>query len=142
MWIAIPALFDICGSSLMFVALTMTAASIYQMMRGVIVVITAFMAIQFLGKKQYAHHWVSLFAIVLGVFIVGLVGIMYSSKSANTSQTSILGIALLLLAQCFTGGQFVTEEKIFMGASLDPLYVIGFEGFWGMCVFAILLPIF
>jgi hypothetical protein len=44
-WIAIPALFDICGSSLMFVALTMTAASIYQMMRGVIVVITAFMAI-------------------------------------------------------------------------------------------------
>ena len=29
MWIAIPAIFDICGSSLMFVALTMTAASIY-----------------------------------------------------------------------------------------------------------------
>jgi len=76
------------------------------------------------------------------VFIVGLVGIMYSSKSANTIQTSILVIALLLLAQCFTGGQFVSEEKIFMGASLDPLYVIGFEGFWGMCVFAILLPIF
>jgi len=85
MWIAIPALFDICGSSLMFVALTMTAASIYQMMSGVIVVITAFMAIQFLGKKQYAHHWVSLFSIVLGVFIVGLVGVMYSNKSATTS---------------------------------------------------------
>ena len=45
LWITIPALFDICGSTLMFIALTMTAASIYQMMRGVIVVITAFMAI-------------------------------------------------------------------------------------------------
>lgn len=43
--IAVPALCDICGSSLMFIALTMTAASVYQMMRGVIVVITAFMAV-------------------------------------------------------------------------------------------------
>jgi hypothetical protein len=38
--------------------------------------------------------------------------------------------------------QFVAEEKLFMGQALDPLYVIGFEGFWGMCIFGILLPIF
>ena len=50
-YIAIPAIFDICGSSLMFVALTMCAASVYQMMRGVIVVITAGMAVAFLGRK-------------------------------------------------------------------------------------------
>lgn len=49
---------------------------------------------------------------------------------------------LLLVAQCFTGGQFVTEEKLFMGYTLDPLYVIGIEGFWGMCVFGIILPVF
>ena len=50
-YIAIPAMFDICGSSLMFIALTMCAASVYQMMRGVIVVITAIMALFFLGRK-------------------------------------------------------------------------------------------
>jgi len=49
--IAIPACFDICGSTLMFIALTMCAASVYQMMRGFIVVITAFMALMFLGRK-------------------------------------------------------------------------------------------
>ena len=49
--IAIPAFFDITGSSLMFIALTMCAASVYQMMRGVIVVITAGMAVAFLGRK-------------------------------------------------------------------------------------------
>lgn len=76
--ISIPALFDICGSSFMFIALTMCAASVYQMMRGVIVVITAFMALVFLGRKQYAHHWISLSTIVLGVFIVGFVSIMAS----------------------------------------------------------------
>jgi drug/metabolite transporter (DMT)-like permease len=74
--IAIPAAFDICGSTLMFIALTLCAASVYQMMRGVIVVITAFMALIFLGRKQYAHHWISLLTIVSGVAIVGFVSIM------------------------------------------------------------------
>jgi len=51
LWIAIPASCDFCGSTLMFVALTMTPASVYQMMRGIIVVITALMSICFLGRK-------------------------------------------------------------------------------------------
>jgi drug/metabolite transporter (DMT)-like permease len=139
-------MFDICGSTLMFIALTMCAASVYQMMRGVIVVITAVMAILFLGRKQFSHHWASLFTIVLGVFIVGFVSIMASHKEAAdlsvAGQTSVLGILMLLGAQCFTGGQFVSEEKLFDGRSLDPLYVVGLEGFWGCMIFAILLPIF
>lgn len=49
--LAIPATFDFCGSTLMFVALTQCAASVYQMMRGIIVVITAGMAMFFLGRK-------------------------------------------------------------------------------------------
>jgi hypothetical protein len=49
--LAIPATFDFCGSTLMFVALTQCAASVYQMMRGIIVVITAGMAMAFLGRK-------------------------------------------------------------------------------------------
>jgi len=46
----IPASCDVMGSTLMFVALTMVPASVYQMMRGLIVVITALMSIIFLGK--------------------------------------------------------------------------------------------
>mgnify|MGYP003751764391 CR=1 FL=1 len=140
--IAIPALFDIAGSSLMFIALTMCAASVYQMMRGVIVVITAGMAVAFLGRKQYAHHWISLLTIVSGVFFVGYVSIMASKGSASVGETSLTGIILLLAAQCFTGGQFVSEEKLLGGRTLDPLFVVGMEGFWGCCVFGILLPVF
>ena len=113
------------------------------MMRGIIVVITAGMAMIFLGRKQYIHHWLSLFTIVLGVFIVGLVGVTMSSKSEDEgSQTSLLGIILLIVAQLFTGGQFVSEEKILSGYYLDPLLVVGLEGFWGCIYYAILLPIF
>jgi drug/metabolite transporter (DMT)-like permease len=51
MLIAIPASCDFMGSSLMFVALTMVPASVYQMMRGIIVVITALFSMAFLGRK-------------------------------------------------------------------------------------------
>lgn len=141
--IAIPACFDICGSTLMFIALTMCAASVYQMMRGFIVVITAFMAMVFLGRQQFPHHWASLFTIVGGVALVGYVSIMSKDPDSKSMEaTSITGIVFLLLAQCFTGGQFVSEEKLLSGTPLDPLLVVGLEGFWGCLVFAILLPVF
>jgi len=140
---AIPAAFDLCGSTLMFVGLTMTAASIYQMMRGLIVVITATMAVIFLGKKQYTHHIVSISMIIGAVALVGYVGIKGSEGSTDvTTATKPLGIVLILLAQLFIGGQFVSEEKLLAGKSVDPLLCVGLEGFWGCCFYAILLPIF
>lgn len=151
--LAIPASFDFCGSTLMFVALTQCAASVYQMMRGIIVVITAGMAMIFLGRKQYLHHYISLLIIVLAVAGVGLVGIAVSNKLAADKSdsgeeadpgatTTPLGVILLLVAQCFTGGQFVVEEKLLGGYYLDPLYVVGLEGFWGCVIYSIVLPSF
>jgi drug/metabolite transporter (DMT)-like permease len=97
--LAIPACCDICGSTLMFVALTQCAASVYQMMRGIIVVITAGMSILFLGAKQYAHHWISLMMIVAGVAIVGIVSVTMGDKDDDgQASTSITGVLLLLLA--------------------------------------------
>jgi uncharacterized membrane protein len=60
------------SSSIGYLALTMVAASIVQMLGGFIVIINALLAIQFLGKKQYAHHWISLIFIIVGVAIVGV----------------------------------------------------------------------
>lgn len=121
------------------------------MMRGAIVLITAFMSVVFLKRKQYFHHLVSLTLIVAGVALVGYSGIAASNsddsadsgkekKSENT--TTIFGVLVLILAQCFTGGQFITEEKLFDGYYLDPLFVVGCEGFFGCVYFSILLPIF
>lgn len=99
LWLAIPASCDVCGSTLMFVALTMVSPSVYQMMRGLIVVITALMSIVFLGKKQYRHHWTGIVLILTGVFIVGFASVSGSSDSG----TSALGLFLLIGSQCFVG---------------------------------------
>ena len=69
-------------------------------MRGIIVVITAGMSIIFLGAKQYAHHWISLFMIVAGVAIVGIVSVgdSDSSKSDDGPTTTLTGVIFLLAA--------------------------------------------
>lgn len=99
----VPATCDICGSTLMFIALTQCAASVYQMMRGIIVIITALLSIAFLGKKQYCHHWMSLLSIITGVAVVGVVGVSMSAKEddggdSDTTPTSVLGVLLLLIS--------------------------------------------
>ncbi len=94
---AIPASCDVMGSTLMFVALTMVPASVYQMMRGLIVVITALMSIIFLGKKQYRHHWTGVGLILTGVFLVGFVSVSGGSGS-ESGGSEIVGILLLVVA--------------------------------------------
>lgn len=89
----------------------------------------------------------SLLIIVGGVALVGLFNILYSDSGdddddSEATPTSITGILLLLLAQCFTGGQFITEEKLLGGYYLDPFLAVGLEGMWGCIYYAILLPIF
>ena len=97
--LAIPAAFDFTASSLMFVALTMTPASIYQMMRGFVTVVTAFFSVVFLKKKQYRHHFLGLFLIVAALGAVGAVA-MTSDATDNSDLTGSvgLGIALVMIA--------------------------------------------
>lgn len=145
--IALPACFDIIGSSLMFLALTMIAASVYQMMRGVLVFIIAIMSVLFLKRTLYRHHWSSLFIILIGLILVGASPLIYPGKSDpdedddNTVYEAILGISLIIVAQLFSGCHFVTEEKLFSNYYLHPLKVVGWEGCWGVIIYSILLVI-
>jgi len=140
-WLAIPATCDVCGSTLMLVALTMVAPSVYQMMRGLIVVITALLSIIFLGRKQYRHHWTGVALIITGVFVVGYVSVAGSSGS-DSNGSPLLGIVLLIGSQLFTGAMFIIEEKILGDYYLEPFQIVGTEGMWGLFYYAALLPIF
>lgn len=141
LWLAIPAACDFMGSTLMFVALTMVPASVYQMMRGAIVIITALFSKWFLGKKLYKHHWWSLAFVFIGVFEVGWVSTWpkYADPSP-TGGSELFGIVLLMAAQCMTGVMFVVEEKLLSDYYLDPFTVVGNEGMWGLSYYLAVLP--
>ena len=42
----------------------------------------------------------------------------------------------------FVSTQYISEERILRGKTLDPLLFIGIEGLWGLFFHAILLPIY
>ena len=48
----------------------------------------------------------------------------------------------MLIAQLFSGGLYIVEEKLLGDYYLDPFKVVGLEGLWGFLIMTIILPIF
>lgn len=123
----------------------MIAASIYQMMRGLIVFVAAIFSIIFLGSRFHRHHWTALTFVVGGVAIVGASPLIYPDDSEEGDEggpSPVFGIILVIVAQLFAGGLIISEEKFLGNYYLHPLKVVGWEGFWGCTIYLILLTIF
>lgn len=77
--------------------------------------------------------------------MVGLAALLFKTdeeKENPEAQTKAMGIIMLIVAQFFSGGLFIVEEKLLGDYYLDPLKVVGLEGLWGCIIWAVLLPIF
>jgi len=59
----------------------------------------------------------------------------------HTALETLVGIMLIAGAQIFTATQFVLEESIMEKYELEPIKVVGWEGFFGMVVTLILMGI-
>ncbi|KAF2721280.1 hypothetical protein K431DRAFT_247665 [Polychaeton citri CBS 116435] len=78
--LALPAICDICGTTLMNVGLLFVAASIYQMTRGALVLFVGLFSVLFLKRHLGIWKWASLVIVVLGVAVVGLAGALENRK--------------------------------------------------------------
>lgn len=134
----IPSVFDMTGSTLMFIGLALTGASIYQMVRGFIIVVVALYSILILKRTLFRHQVLGVVLTTLGVAIVGLVSVVYK---APTARNPLLGLVFLLVAQFFAGGVFVSEELFLGNVKVHPMQAIGIEGASGFCYYLVLLPI-
>lgn len=137
-----PALCDICGTTLMNVGLLFTPVSIYQMTRGALVLWVGVFSVIFLRRHLYLFQWLSLVCVMMGVCVVGLSGTMFTAPEPSAkgedsddelpaAAQTLLGVLLILFAQLFTASQFVLEEKIMSRYSVEPLLAVGFEGIFG-----------
>jgi drug/metabolite transporter (DMT)-like permease len=75
----LPACCDMTGTSLMYLGLTMTDASVFQMLRGSVVIFTGVFSVVFLGNRLQKHHWTAMMLVLIGVGIVG-----YASVAAKS----------------------------------------------------------
>ncbi len=155
--LGLPAICDICGTTLMNVGLLFVVPSIYQMTRGALVLFVGLFSVIFLRRRLHLFQWFALVTVVLGVAIVGLAGALYKDHKASPQSAmlmaareaitiiareartpeaikTIIGVFLIAGAQIFTASQFVLEEYILEKYALQPLKVVGWEGLFGFLV--------
>ena len=140
--VLLPASLDLLNTTLGNVGLLWVNSSIYQMTRGSVVIFSAFLSVKYLHRTLRSFHYWSIFFVLIAVILVGLAGIETSDSGSGGSQV-IIGLMFILMAQLVTALQFIVEEKLMNDAktTLDPVALVGFEGLWGLLMFAVLAPI-
>jgi drug/metabolite transporter (DMT)-like permease len=64
------------SSTVQMIALTMVAASVYQMMRSGAIIFTAIISFFFLKRKIYRHHILGIGLITIGIVLVGIAALV------------------------------------------------------------------
>eukprot|EP00731_Ephydatia_muelleri_P033902 Em0041g15a len=139
---AIPAMCDLCGTSMMYLGLTWTYAASYQMLRGSVVIFTGLLSVALnLGNKLKTHHWVGMVTVIVGLVVVGVGDyVFYRGGSSVLDKYMVLtGNMLIVLAQIIIAVQMTIEEKIMKKYKIQPLQGVGLEGIFGFSTLTILL---
>uniref|UniRef100_A0A8C3U1G7 Solute carrier family 35 member F6 n=1 Tax=Catharus ustulatus TaxID=91951 RepID=A0A8C3U1G7_CATUS len=134
-----PALCDMAGTSIMYVALTMTSASSFQMLRGSLIIFTGLLSVAFLGRRLRWSHWSGMALTVAGLALVGLADLRGSGGAGHGTVGVVTGDLLILLAQGIVSIQMVLEEKFIFSHDVHPLRAVGTEGLFGFVILALLL---
>lgn len=140
----LPALCDVGGTTVSGIGLLFTSASVFQMLRGSIIVFAALLSVAFLDRKLYAFHWSGLFLTVVGISVVGVSSYMHASGSNKPGggHLEMLGNVLVIGSQLLSAVQMVVEEKYLKGRNLPSEFVVGAEGCFGVLLMVfIMLPI-
>ena len=147
--ILIPCTFDLIASTLMTFGLIWTPASVFQMLRGAMIIFSSILSRIFFGKKV---RWGQLIGIIISVVALCLVGVA-AVKTPSSGLTQVtgfqtaIGIGLILVAQLIQAGQIVAEEFFMKNLTLPPLKIVAFEGIFGLimtlliaCPFGYFMP--
>eukprot|EP00767_Chilomastix_cuspidata_P000845 gnl/Chilomastix_cuspidata/1241.p1 GENE.gnl/Chilomastix_cuspidata/1241~~gnl/Chilomastix_cuspidata/1241.p1 ORF type:complete len:418 (+),score=132.81 gnl/Chilomastix_cuspidata/1241:274-1527(+) len=133
---------DLVSTSLQGIGLLYVDASVYQLLRGAVIIFTGIFSIIFLKRRLRAFQWTGMFIVVLGLFCVGLSGFFGSEESGASAAEASLGIFLILFSQIFSATQFIIQEKTMKNLNLNPLKLVGIEGIIGAILTeVIVLPI-
>lgn len=107
----------------MYVGLSMTYASSFQMFRGAVIVFVALLSVVLLGRRQVLRQWFGIGIICIGLAMVGVSDMISGGDgtSKHSKEEVIIGDAIILVAQIITASQMVYEEKFVAGMDIPAL---------------------
>ena len=157
----LPTFLDLLGTSLGGIGLVYCEASIWQMLRGSIIVFTGILSWIFLKRKLAMYRWFAIFLTICGLAAVGSSNILIDNEDQSSSSSGdtftiatlledillgsssgeghkghskymvIVGILCILCGQLVAAMQMVVEEKLLKGRSFAPMHIVGLEGMLG-----------
>uniref|UniRef100_A0A5F5Q331 Solute carrier family 35 member F6 n=1 Tax=Equus caballus TaxID=9796 RepID=A0A5F5Q331_HORSE len=134
-----PALCDMTGTSIMYVALNMTSASSFQMLRGAVIIFTGLFSVAFLGRRLALSQWLGILVTIAGLVVVGLADLLSKHDDQHKLSEVITGDLLIIMAQIIISIQMVLEEKFVYKHNVHPLRAVGTEGLFGLVILSLLL---
>jgi len=137
---ALPTCCDLTASTIASLGLLWVDASIWQMMRGAIIIFGAILSLVILRKRLQVHNWLGISLVVVGLFFVGFAGFLKNADGNNNNTNKVdtslffFGIVLVLIAQVIQALQMIIEEILLKKRNFEPLNVVFMEGFWGITI--------
>lgn len=149
---SIPSAFDLFASTLMTFGLIYINVSVFQMLRGSMVIFSAVLSIIFLKKHIHCYEWFAITTTIIALVMIGVAGVFIPQAESSSAPTfnagqKLLGCILVILSQLVQAAQIVTEEFILRDINMPALEIVGWEGIWGLvmmvliaCPFAYIVP--
>lgn len=128
------------ATSIMYIGLSLTYASSFQMFRGSVIIFVGALSCAFLDRTLVKREWTGIVFIIIGLGVVGASDFMSTDGGDAVSRNNIItGDLLIILAQVITAVQMVYEERYVAGLDIPALQAVGWEGFFGFSVLGMLL---
>jgi len=129
--IGIPTLFDLFATACGTTGLLYTTVSVYQMLRGAMLIWTAVLSILFLGTRLTKYNYGGIVLCIFGVTLVGLANIWAEDDPRSKSDT-VFGILIILGGQILQAAQVVMEEFLLQGLRMSSVRIVAWEGVFGI----------
>ena len=123
--IMIPTCLDIIANFGYFTALNFLSGSVYQMLRGGILITTYLCSYFFLNAKFKKIKTVGCIVIMTGLVLVGVINLLYSTESASQQQYTLIGYGLIFVSIFVNAFHYIYEEHLVNHYKMEPLLIVG-----------------
>jgi len=132
-YVAGPALCDLVATSLMNIGLLYIQASVWQMLRGSMVLFSSLFCAFILKRPHYPFMWWSVALVILALTTVGVAAVCSTGvgKAGVTQGQVVMAISLTVGSQLVQASQIVVEDFLLHDMTASPILIVGLEGLWG-----------
>lgn len=134
---SIPALCDLLATVFQNIAFLYLKPSIWQMMRGSILLFTALFSIFYRHKRLGLVDWLGVITTIVGITIVGISSIFNNADDSEnlrgvSVKMQILAMIFIIVAQGLQAFQTIVEEELLHDVDATESEIVSYEGIWGL----------